>query len=121
MGTVGDRAFNDNDEITFLGSRVPRQTAKFTCQKRRDCLSPSRDPHGEYDPKQSPRRKLVPEDPIRSLINWEENGPGEAAGQEDSRQRPLSTGALAGLSGHMGPVPAESPHAETSRVPWHET
>lgn len=36
MGTVGDRAFNDNDEITFLGSRVPRQTAKFTCQKRRE-------------------------------------------------------------------------------------
>lgn len=46
MGTVGDRAFNDNDEITFLGSTVPWQTAKFTVRReeKRLPLSLSRSP-----------------------------------------------------------------------------
>lgn len=55
MGTVGDRAFNNNDEITFLGSRVPWQTAKFTVRREETASLPLEIPMESTTRNNSPR------------------------------------------------------------------
>lgn len=56
MGTVGDRAFNNTNEIAFLGSRLPRHIARKEGAEQK--LPLPQDLHGEQDPtQQSPMEK----------------------------------------------------------------